>query len=250
MDAEYAAAYPDLYKRHWWWRAREEVILDEVSALCPRGPSDTRILDVGCGAGLFFDALEKYGAVEGIESEPDAVARSGRWRSRITVGELDDTFGRTKDPFDVVLLLDVLEHIDDPGEVLRHVARVLRPGGSVVTTVPAFSFLWTGHDEINHHRRRYSRTQMIQLLESAGFVVASSRYLFPSLVMGKLAVKVREKVLAQKGVVPEIPTASLNALLQGWFRIEHRLARRAPFGTSVMVVATADPASLKRSGHA
>ena len=72
MDARYAQAYPDLYRRHWWWRVREEILIRRIAALRD-GQKGARILDVGCGAGLFFDALERFGEVEGIESDADTV---------------------------------------------------------------------------------------------------------------------------------------------------------------------------------
>ena len=106
MDALYAAAYPQLYAGHWWWRAREDMLLRKIRRLLSNVP-DARILDVGCGAAMFFDALEPFGHVEGIESDRTAAERSGRWRGRIVVGDLDETYSPTA-PFDLILMLDVL----------------------------------------------------------------------------------------------------------------------------------------------
>ena len=75
MDAQYAAAYPELYQRHWWWRVREEILLRNIRTILA-GTPEARILDVGCGAGLFFDELEQFGHVEGVESDRAVVEQS------------------------------------------------------------------------------------------------------------------------------------------------------------------------------
>jgi len=116
MDARYVAVYPDLYARHWWWRARETILLKQVGRLL-RGIPDARILDVGCGSGIFFEALEAFGRVEGIESDRASVEGSGRWRERMHVGGLDGAFVPSA-PYDLIVMLDVLEHIHRPQDVL------------------------------------------------------------------------------------------------------------------------------------
>ena len=90
MDAEYAAAYLEIYRSHWWWRVREKILLGRIRRLVA-GATPVRILDVGCGAGLFFDRLAEFGHIEGIESDAYAVAQSGRWSVRIFPGDLDDS---------------------------------------------------------------------------------------------------------------------------------------------------------------
>jgi 2-polyprenyl-3-methyl-5-hydroxy-6-metoxy-1,4-benzoquinol methylase len=95
MDSVYAEVYPELYRRHWWWRVREDILLRRIAALFEGSGRPARILDVGCGAGLFFDALQRFGHVEGIESDSRAVERAGRWRESIHVGELDASYRRS-----------------------------------------------------------------------------------------------------------------------------------------------------------
>src|SRR5262245_45359642 len=124
MDTGYATAYLSLYRTHWWWRTRETILLRTLAHLIDRD-KPVRILDVGCGAGVFFDALAPFGHVEGIESDAALVQQSGKWRDRILIGELDDSF-RPDRPFDAILLMDVLEHVPDPEQMLRATGRVLR----------------------------------------------------------------------------------------------------------------------------
>src|SRR5689334_1507896 len=116
MQSDYVAAYGDLYRRHWWWRVREEILLTQVRQILEH-KHDARMLDVGCGAGLFFDALEEFGHIEGIESDRIAVEQSGRWRGRIHLGSIE-TFS-SSGAFDLILMLDVLEHVEQPASLLR-----------------------------------------------------------------------------------------------------------------------------------
>ncbi len=236
MDSDYAAIYPELYKRHWWWRVREGILLQRLAPLFAELGHPARILDVGCGAGLFFDALERFGRVEGIESDPIALERAGRWRGRIHLGELNDTF-RPMESYDVILMLDVLEHLDYPEQLLRYAKALLKPGGRVVITVPAFNWLWTNHDDLNHHVCRYTRAQMRNTVHAAGFTVIDSAYLFQSLVGPKLLVRLKEALISSVAGPPRIPGRILNAALTAWLRAEYAVASRLPVGTSLLMVA-------------
>jgi 2-polyprenyl-3-methyl-5-hydroxy-6-metoxy-1,4-benzoquinol methylase len=234
MQTEYIAAYGELYRRHWWWRVREEILLREVRQIL-KGRSGARILDIGCGAGLFFDALEPYGHVEGIESDPVAVEQSGRWRERIHWGEMD-TFV-SNGPFDLVLLLDVLEHVKHPDALLRRAAGLLAPQGQLLVTVPAFDALWTSHDELNGHVKRYAAGEVRRLMKSVDLDVTETRYLFQSLTVPKLLVRAKETIIPSAAAVPRVPPTPLNAALTTWFRCEHAIAGWLPFGSSVIAVA-------------
>ncbi len=236
MDSAYAAIYPELYRRHWWWRVREDILLRRLAPLLGDIDHPVRILDVGCGAGLFFDALDRFGRVEGIESDPIALAHAGRWRDRIHLGELNERF-KPVEPYDVILMLDVLEHLDYPERLLRDAKALLRRGGRVVVTVPAFNWLWTSHDDLNHHVCRYTGAQMRKTVGAAGLRVTQSTYLFQSLVIPKLLLRLQEALLSAAASPPSIPGRTMNAALIAWYRAEYAVARSLPFGTSLMVVA-------------
>ena len=235
MDPEYAAAYPALYRHHWWWRTREQILLRKIRQILA-GVERPRMLDVGCGAALFFDALEPFGHVEGVESDAAAVGQSGKWRSRIVVGELDDAY-RPSAPFDLILLLDVLEHTRVPEQLLRQAARHLTATGRILVTVPAFQWLWTAHDDLNHHVARYTADEMRRIFSRADLVAVETRYMFQSLVLAKLLVRGREALTSSVARVPTIPPAALNRATQAWFTVEDALAGRLPFGASVVAVA-------------
>jgi SAM-dependent methyltransferase len=234
MDALYAAAYPELYKNHWWWRVREEILLGKIRGILT-GVSGARILDVGCGAALFFDALQQFGHLEGIESDRAAVENSGKWKDCIVLGELDDSY-QAKAPFDLILMLDVLEHVRAPEQLLRRAGELLTPNGRILVTTPAFNWLWTTHDDLNHHVMRYTASEMRKTVQRAGLLTAESGYMFQSLVVPKLLVRVREALTSASPHVPSIPPPAVNRAIQTWFRQEYALAGWLPFGGSLLTI--------------
>lgn len=239
MDDAYGQAYRELYRKHWWWRAREEMIAGVLNRLQP----DARwgsVLDVGCGDGLFFDRLSSMGEVEGVEPDAALVSEDGPWRSRIHVRPFDRGF-RPGRRYGLILMLDVLEHMDDPVAALRHARELLAPGGRLVVTVPAFRLLWTRHDEINHHVTRYTRTALVRQAHEAGLEVASARYFFHWLFPAKLAVRAKERLLSAGDALPTVPPPWINAAAYGLSRLEQAVVMplRLPFGTSLLAVLSA-----------
>jgi SAM-dependent methyltransferase len=238
MQADYVAVYRDLYERHWWWRSRETFILDVIENLHEEGAREV-ILDVGCGDGLFFDDLQRFGSVEGIEPDPAAVSPTGKWKTRIATQPLDESF-RPGKSYSLILFLDVLEHMRDPLPALRRAVELLRARGSIIVTVPAFPSLWTSHDELNRHYTRYSKTSFAELAHRAGAREVRSAYFFHWLAPVKMAQRVKERLLPTEPRVPNVPRPWLNRTLGGVSRLEQRTITRLPmpFGTSLLVVLT------------
>ncbi len=246
MDPAYGASYQELYRRHWWWRAREAAILGELRRLRPAA-GWRRLLDVGCGNGLFFDRLAEFGAVEGVEPDAALLDPAGPWRGAIHAVPFDDRF-RPDHRFDVVLLLDVLEHLDRPAAALRHALSLLEPGGVVVITVPAFQWLWTRHDALNYHVRRYDRRSLRALAREAGLRIARERYLFQWLVPAKLLVRMAEAFRTGALTPPSVPPEPLNRLLTAATLLEQRITGviPLPFGSSLLVSGFAAESSPPR----
>jgi SAM-dependent methyltransferase len=231
---DYAAAYRALYQRHWWWQAREAVLVGEIGGNAPAGGWG-RILDVGCGDALFFDELERFGDVWGVESDASLVSEAGPYRSRVHIGGFDASFA-AREPFGLVLMLDVLEHMHDPVAALRRVRELLEPSGALLVTVPAFPMAWTRHDDINEHVVRYTRRSLVEVLRAAELDLRSSRYLFHWLFPVKLAVRAVEAMRPGQPAPASIPPRWLNRALWAVSRAEERLLgwTRLPFGTSLL----------------
>jgi SAM-dependent methyltransferase len=238
MDASYARHYHDYYARHWWWRAREEFILWNLERLRPGGGWG-RILDVGCGDGLFFEKLQEIGHVEGIEMDSATGASGGRWADRIQIGPFDESF-RPYRPYALILMLDLLEHLSDPLPSLRRAVELLQPGGTIVITVPAFPVLWTSHDELNHHYRRYTRTSLANLAREAGARIEGERYFFQWLALLKMAIHMKERLVPASPRLPRIPKPWLNQILYRLSRAELATLGRIsfPFGSSLLAWAS------------
>ncbi|HYK83077.1 MAG TPA: class I SAM-dependent methyltransferase [Gemmatimonadales bacterium] len=236
MDPAYAHQYQALYERHWWWRAREQLILATLRRHRPvRGWG--RILDVGCGAGLLFERLAELGDVEGVEADPLLAAAAGKHRDRIHVGPFDASF-QPQTRYSLVLMLDVIEHLPDPVAAVAQAVRLLEADGIVVATVPAFRVLWTAHDVLNRHFTRFTKRSFRAVAHAAGLDVLRARYCFHWLFPAKLAVRLAEACIRPVPAPPRVPPPALNALLYGVSRLEQRLLTPLPmpFGSSLLVV--------------
>ena len=238
MEIEYGLAYREMYERHWWFRTREDFLLRYLreNKLGCRGNA----LDVGCGDGLFLDRLSELGCQPfGLEVDARLVSAETHKKHKIHIGYLDSNF-QPEEKFDLILMLDVLEHIENDVEALQHVRRCLAPDGVLVITVPAFSWLWTYHDDINHHFRRYTSKSLNRSVGAAGLSMNVSRYFYSWLIPLKLIVQWKEKLLGVSKATPKIPGKQMNRLFEGIARLEQNLTRRLPVpaGSSLFAVCT------------
>jgi len=237
MDPEYARRYRELHERHWWWRAREAAVLDRLRRLRPQAGFGA-ILDVGCGDGLWLERLAELGDPEGLEPDAAVVSAQSRRRWRFHLCPFDDAF----DPgnqYGLILMLDVLEHLPDDHAALRLAARLLRPDGLLVLTVPAFRMLWTAHDDLNFHRTRYTRAELVRALRGAGLSIRVARYFFHWLFPVKLLVRAKERIRGGEPRPPRLPPPRVNRMLYLTSRFEQRSWGRLglPLGSSILAVA-------------
>lgn len=249
MNNEYAARYRDLYERHWWWRARERAILELLDQCLP-AIGRARILDVGCGDGLLFDRLAQYGQVDGVEVNGALVSPTNRWRERIHIGPFDAEY-RPDYRYDVILMLDVLEHLPDPLAALRHAATLLEDHGLLVIHVPAFMALWTTHDELNHHFTRYTQATLRDLIRRTDLRVQTCHYTFHWTFPAKLAIRVKETLFPGGTRPPRVPRRLVNTMAYAVCLLEQRLARhlRPTFGSSLLVVVRPTPRRAANQDH-
>lgn len=241
MDPRYGAQYARLYREHWWWRAREEYLTRLLDHLIgSSGAGET--FDFGCGDGLFFPILQRYGAQPPRGLEPDAslLDPAGPWFDRITTGALvDDPSERAR--YGLIVALDVLEHLEHPQPAMTILRARLRPGGWFIATVPAFDALWTSHDQVNHHYRRYRLRDLEALVGASGLTIVESRYFFVWVALVKWLVAGKERVIRPVVKPPEVPASPINGLALALTRLEQRLLgdSHPAFGSSAIVVARA-----------
>jgi SAM-dependent methyltransferase len=236
LDPKYGERYRELFEKHWWWRARTRFILDLLRRIQPQ-QGWKNILDIGCGDGLFFPELSKFGEVEGVEPSSELVSPNNPYRSRIQICPFDKNFQPGK-RYSLILMLDVLEHLQDAAGALKHVLELLEPHGTFVATVPAFMALWTNHDDLNHHHIRYTKSSFRQVAREAGLSIEEQRYLYHWTCPVKLAIRLREKMFRLRPEPAEVPQRIVNEALFRVSRIEQKILTPMPlpFGSSLLVV--------------
>jgi SAM-dependent methyltransferase len=223
---------------YWWHRGRQAIVRRILARYAPAG---ARILDVGCGTGATTLALRRFGSVVGLDLGRRAL-EVARARGLAVAQASAVRLPAAEGAFDLVLALDVLEHLDDDVAAACEMRRALRPGGHLVATVPAYPFLWSAHDEALAHRRRYLRRQLVETLERAGFEIALCSYVMGSILPAAIAVRlyerwVRRPARRESGYV--IVPAPVNALL-AWITGAGSLLLpwvRLPFGLTIAAVA-------------
>jgi SAM-dependent methyltransferase len=237
LDPNYSERYRELFEKHWWWRARTRFITSTLARIQPE-TGWQKILDIGCGDGLYFNHLAQLGDVEGVEPSAALVSANNPYRDRIHICPFDENFQPGK-RYSLVLMLDVLEHLENASAALQHVRRLLTPHGRLVLTVPAFMALWTNHDVLNHHYTRYTKSRLIPLVSRSGFDVLDARYLYHWTCPVKIAAGWVERVRGSEPKPASVPIAPVNELLYSLSRLEQQTISRLPmpFGSSLMLIA-------------
>jgi len=237
------ALYEEMFsmeERHWWFRARREIVLSLIRTYAGDF-SELTVLEPGCGCGSTLAALSKVcRKVMGIDISPRAVEFCRSRGVPAEQGSLPGSPGPVDSSYDVVLLLDVLEHIDDDRAALIDALRCLKPGGVVIACVPAFQFLWTLRDEFHHHRRRYSKKEFLSLFSG----LPLKRHVFGFynffLFLPVAAARLSRKILGRDRPGPDItlPGGAVNFLLERIFASEKYLLpfMAFPFGVSLIAV--------------
>jgi SAM-dependent methyltransferase len=228
--------------RHWWYRGRRRVLRAVLDSL--ELPPAAKVLDAGSGSGRTLDELADYGRPHGMELNPLGVEAARRRGHRdVRAGALE-AIPFEDASFDLVTCLDVIEHTDDDVVSLRELRRVTRPGGWLVVTVPAHPSLWSRHDEVNGHRRRYTRRTLLTAAEAAGWRVVRRTgfnvvYLAPAAV-----IRLARRGASEGGADADrselaLTPPLLDSALELPLRLEAALVRRGtnlPTGLSLLAV--------------
>jgi SAM-dependent methyltransferase len=231
----------ELDQRHWWYRARREILADLIRRSA-RPPENARILEIGCGTGHNLDMLGGFGEVDAVELDDEARAVAERRLGRpVMNAPLPELAGVGDRQYDLIAALDVVEHVEDDAAALAAMAGKLKPGGKLLVTVPAHQWMWSAHDVVNHHKRRYSKAALKRLVEASPLQLEKIGYfnslLFPLAVAERLSSKLRGRDDADV----TLPSKPLNAALEAVFAAERHLVGRLPLppGLSLFAVASA-----------
>ena len=240
MDAQTFLRMRQIEDEHWWFSARRRIVSEVIASLAL--PPQPRILDAGCGTGGILPALAAFGPVIGVEADEEAVELArGRNVGTVYRGSLPDDMPAECANSDLVVLADVLEHIEEEDRSLAAVRRLMNPGGYVLLTVPAWPFLWGRYDVKHHHKRRYVAETLRATVERSGLVLTHMTYyntvLFPLMAAVRLADRMWPRSYDTDDLA--IPPRPLNRMLEGLFASERHVVPRVrlPFGVSLLAVA-------------
>jgi SAM-dependent methyltransferase len=225
---------------HWWYVGRRRILESFLEGIIENLKTENpRILDVGCGTGGNLEMLEKFGAAEGVDVSDDALEFCKSKGLNVHKG-LAEKLPFADESFDIVTALDVVEHLDDDIVGLKEMQRVLKKNGKTLIFVPAFMWLWGVQDDVSNHRIRYTKRQIVERLEKAGFTVERSTYanwtFFAPILGGRTLMKIT-------GIKPEsennVNVSALNGVFGKLFGAERFWLKNFdfPFGVSIVVVA-------------
>ena len=227
---------------HWWFVGRRAILESFLETIVQSPNAKTqslKILDVGCGTGANLEMLANFGEAEGVDVSDDALEFCSAKGLKAHKG-LAEKLPFADESFDVATALDVVEHLDDDIAGLREMHRILKKGGKTLIFVPAFMWLWGVQDDVSNHRIRYTKKQIVERLEKAGFEIERATYanwtFFAPILGGRTLMKIT-------GIKPEsennVNVSALNGIFGKIFSAEkHWLKRRDfPFGVSIVVVA-------------
>jgi SAM-dependent methyltransferase len=254
MDAAVYDLLWDIEQRHWWFLARRHIVWSLVARLLPEvSHRRLRICELGCGTGGNLAAVADRHDVIGVDSAPEAIqyARQ-RLGDRVQSGRLPDEINLPAASFDVVLMTDVLEHIEADVQSAQAALRLVRPGGILVATVPAYQWLYSPYDALHHHVRRYSKQRFRALWQMPDAKVLVLSYYNTLLFPAAAAVRLCGKIFPRGGQPREltVPPGPVNRLLARMMMSEASLLERItlPFGLSLIAAVRRDGAVRADTG--
>ncbi len=242
MDKNYYVEYYKLERENWWFKARLEIIRSQIKRIA-KGHHNLKILNIGTATGATSVMLQEFGSVKSIEYDKDCYEFvKQRLDIDLEQGSILDLQFRDEE-YDLVCAFDVIEHVEDDKKAVTEMLRVCKSEGNIIITVPAFNFLWSKHDEVNHHFRRYTWAMLKPLFNRERVVFHSyfnSILFFPITavrLLGKLIPLKRKGSGSDFGLVN---SAVLNKVFYRIFKVENILLSSRislPFGISLMAIA-------------
>jgi SAM-dependent methyltransferase len=242
MEINFEKKYHDLETNHWWFKSRRKYLID----LLKNTPKNSKILDIGCSSGILLKDLEDNGFAPenlfGIDISEKAIANCKRNQLANTF-VMDAQNITLNETFDVIIASDCLEHLQEDEKALKNWKSLLKLNGTMYVFVPAFSFLWSYHDTINHHFRRYTKRELKTKLQQQDFIITRASYwnfmLFFSILIIRKVTNLFKQNKPNKGDL-KIERTIVNSLLLNLLLIENKLLKHLnfPFGISVFCIVT------------
>lgn len=238
MDDEEIRRLADFEGGYWWHAGRRKILSSLILRHCKTRAMN--ILDVGCGSGGTTKSFMAYGHVAGVDYSELALQHAKTSGVADVARSSMTNIPFRSGTFDLVTILDAIEHEKDDRLVLDEIRRLLCPGGILIVTVPAFQFLWSGHDVAVSHVRRYSLGQITEIVAEAGFTTLKTSYfvsfLFPLVAVYRMLSK--KKTGKPKANMTRFPPL-INVIFEKMLGLEDLIIQKAglPFGLSAVVVA-------------
>jgi len=240
MDKDYESMYHAAEDTQWWFVTRQNFV---CAYLRKRSfPPTTRILDIGCGGGGMIRRLHSTGFTEvnGIDISPEAIRYAqSRNLTRVQVADAEKKLPFADASFDVIIASDVLEHIDDTEKALVEWARVLATGGIAIIFVPAFQWMWSHRDVVNHHRWRFTLPQLSHIMEGARFKIVLASYWSMLLMIPYFCVMQAMRLSRKKILEIKKEESFINTAMTHILNFENSLILhpyRLPFGISCVII--------------
>lgn len=229
----------DLEKKHWWFIGKRKIVLSLMRRYLDYDASN-KILDAGCGSGLMLNAIKEFGQVYGMDYSEDAIKFSKLvFDGEVKQGYMPENVPYDKNYFNAIIALDVIEHIEDDRSALKDLNEHLTHNGICVITVPAYMSLWSNHDVVHQHKRRYTLSELKEKLSSAGFKIEKISYYNSALFIPIFIVrKIHNLFKVDSGSDAEMPNKFINFILEKLFSFERHILKvfNMPFGVSVIAV--------------
>ncbi len=248
MDRDYYVQYYKLEREHWWFRGRLEILEQTIQKKIYRG-HPLRILNVGIATGATSIMLQKFGEVVSVEYDAECCEFVKQKLNLDVINASMTALPFENRTFDLICAFDVIEHIEEDQEAVTEALRVLKTDGHFFISVPMYMSLWSDHDLINHHFRRYGSTGLKKLFQAEGIQIDYysffNFFLFPGIACYRMLARLFSSKRKDRVIVSDFQGANNNGALQSIFlfilRTERKLlgwGMKLPFGVSAMLIAS------------